>query len=149
MSRTSAIRVVGLALGVGLLAATAVHAAEPTAARPYGRLQSYLQLTDDQVKAIQEVHQRQADARRQLWQAIRQTRFDVRQLALNSGDPATMAAKVAELERLLAQGIQLRVQALQEMAPVLTAEQREKLARLGYDGWGGMRRHHRTPPTTG
>lgn len=93
-----------------------------------------LGLTEDQKKAMQEIHARQREAQKQLFQALQQAQTDLRQLALNGGDEAAIQAKAAEVEKLLGQGVQLRVQALREMAPLLTPEQREKMAKMRHDG---------------
>jgi Spy/CpxP family protein refolding chaperone len=107
----------------------------------YSRLQERLGLTDDQVKAIQDIHARQGESRKQLGQALRQAQTDLRQLALNGGADDAVQAASAEVEKLLGQMVQLRVKALQEMAPHLTPEQREKLAQLGPGAYMGRRGH--------
>jgi Spy/CpxP family protein refolding chaperone len=107
----------------------------------YGRLQERLGLTDDQAKAIQDIHARQGESWRQLGQALRQAQTDLRQLALNGGADDALQAQSAEVEKLLGQMVQLRVKALQEMAPILTPEQREKLAQLGPGVHMGRRGH--------
>jgi Spy/CpxP family protein refolding chaperone len=110
----------------------------------YSRMQQNLGLTDDQVTAIRQIHQGQRDARRQLWQSLHQAQTDVRQLALSGGDAAALAAKKTQVEQLLAQGLDLRVQALQQIGPLLTAEQRDKLAQMGPRAmmWRGRHGHH-------
>jgi len=124
-----------------MLAFTAAYAAadEPKAGDPagrhgHGRFQERLGLTDDQMKAIREVHARRADERKQLWQSLRQAQADLRQLALNGGDPAAIKAKTAEVAGLLSQGVELRAAILQEMSPILTVEQREQLSKMGPRG---------------
>jgi Spy/CpxP family protein refolding chaperone len=136
-------RLVTLFTVVAALAAAFVGlamAADP-APRGLGRLQQQLGLSDDQVKAIQEIHARHAQAQRQLWQQIRTTRREVRDLAVKGGDPGTLDAKTQELAQLFAQALKLRVQTLQEISPVLTPDQREKYAQMG----PGYFRHQRGP----
>ena len=114
-----------------LLTAAVAHAQSPSMGdRMYSRLQQNLGLSDDQVNSIRQIFQQQRDARRQLWQSLRQAQTDLRQLALSGGDAAAIAAKKTEVEQLLAQGLDLRVQALQQIGPLLTADQRDKLAQL-------------------
>ena len=128
---------VALILGSTLLVTTAASAADeaapgaqPWRARMMARLQQQLGLTDAQVQAIRDVHARHANGRKQLWQSLRQAQSDLRQLALNGGDPAAIQAKSAEVAQLLSQGLSMRVQTLQEIAPILTPEQRDKLAQM-------------------
>ncbi len=127
---------VALLLGSTVVAAAGARAAETPAGPPHhgkmmGRFQQELGLTDEQVKAIQEVHGRYAESRKQAWQTLRQKQGELRQLALNGGDQAAIQAKTAEVAQLLSQAITLRVQSLQEISPLLTQEQRDKLAQMG------------------
>ena len=128
---------VTLILGSTLLVAPAASAADEAApgAQPWrgrmmARFQQQLGLTDAQVQAIRDVHARHADGRKQFWQSLRQAQSDLRQLALNGGDPAAIQAKSAEVAQLLSQGVLMRVQTLQEISPILTPEQRDKLAQM-------------------
>lgn len=116
-----------MALGLGLWTAPPALAAD---ARHHGldRLRQHLGLNDDQVTAIQQIFARQAEARRQIWSQIREARREVRDLAVKGGDPATLEAKTADLEKLFNQALRLRVATLQEISPILTPEQREKFA---------------------
>ncbi len=126
-----------LLLGSTLVAAAGARAAEtPTGTPPHhgkmmSRFQRELGLTDDQAKAIQEVHGRYAESRKQTWQALRQKQRELRQLALYGGDQAAIQTKTAEVAQLLSQAMTLRVQSLQEISPLLTQEQRDKLAQMG------------------
>jgi len=142
MPRTRSFWLVAVLIASSVLTASVAQAqASPWADRMYSRMQQNLGLTDDQVTAIRQIHQQQREARRQLWQSLRQAQTDLRQLALSGGDAAAIAAKKAQVEQLLAQGVDLRVQALQQIGPLLTAEQRDKLAKLGPAAmWRG--RHH-------
>ena len=135
---------VALALAAVLLVPGLVLA-EPSASPGPGaafgqRLQQELGLTDQQVQALREIHQRQREAARQVWRDLGRTQRELRQLALGGGDDATIQAKVAEIERLYGQSLELRVNALREMAPILSEEQRQKLAQMTFRPW------HRRPP---
>jgi Spy/CpxP family protein refolding chaperone len=113
------------------------------------RLQAKLQLNDDQMKAIQEIYARDAESRRQLFQALRQAQSDLGRLALNGADEVTLGQKTAEIEGLVAQGLQLRVRHLQEIAPLLTPEQRERFAQLRSGGpWMRRAPHGQPAPCT-
>ena len=136
-----------LILGSTLFVTTAASAADepapgagqPWRARMMARFQQQLGLTDTQMQAIQAVHANHAAAQKQLRQSLRQAQGDLRQLALNGGDPAAIQAKSAEVGQLLSQGVSMRVQTMQEISPILTPDQRAKLAQMGPGmGW----RHH-------
>ena len=135
--------VAALAASSVLAAATITHA-QPTAHgdRMYSRLQKNLGLTDDQVNQIRAIFQQQRDARRQLGQAMHQAQTDLRQLVLNAGDANAIAAKKAQVAQLMTQGLDMRIQTLQQIGPILTQEQRDKLAQMGP---GAMWRGHRHP----
>ena len=132
-----------------LAAATVTHAQAPPAPRGdrmFYRLQKNLGLTDDQVNQVRPIFQQRRDAQRQLGQSMRQTQADLRQLALNGGDPNAIAAKKAQIAQLMGQGLDLRVQTLQQIGPILTQEQRDKLAQMGPAAmWRGHHRHHKPP----
>jgi Spy/CpxP family protein refolding chaperone len=129
-------------LGSTLVAPAVVRAAEtPTAgtgsrhAAMMSRFQQQLGLTDDQMNAIQAVNSRYAQNRKQTWQGLRQKQAELRQLALNGADQATLQAKSAEVAQLLNQSVALRVQSLQEISPILSQEQRDKLAQMTPGKW--------------
>jgi Spy/CpxP family protein refolding chaperone len=132
-----------------LTAASVTYAQQPPAPQPgaqghrmLGRLQRYLGLTDDQVTNIQAIFQQQRDARRQLGQSMRQAQTELRQLALNGADANAIAAKKAQIAQLASQGLDLRVQTLQQIGPLLTQDQRDKLAQHGPAAmWRGRRQH--------
>jgi periplasmic protein CpxP/Spy len=136
-----------LPLGLALLASVspALAAASPAsadAAQPQHytqRLQKRLGLTDDQAAKVQAVQQQNHDAFRQVAASLRKAQADLRQMALNGADAAAVQAKTAEVQQLLGQIVQLRVQTLQQLAPILTPEQRQKMAQLGMHERG----HHR------
>lgn len=141
-----------LALCIGLVAAAGPAAAADDAQRGRwsARLQQRFNLTDDQMTGIRAAFQRHAEERRQLGQALRLAQTDLRQLALNGGAADAVNAKTTEVQQLLGQGVALRVKVLQEIAPSLTQEQREKMAQSGF--FGGRGRHHgkrRAPTGTG
>ncbi len=102
------------------------------------RFQQRLGLTDEQMTAIREVHARHAESHKQLRQSLRQAQSDLRQLALNGGDPAAIQSKKSEVAQLLTQALEMRIQSLQEIAPILSPDQRAKLAQMGPRGFG----HH-------
>src|SRR5262249_60352174 len=126
-----------LVLGSALVAAVAASADEGPGglashrAKMMSRLQQRLGATDEQMKAIQDVQAKYADSRRQIWQSLHDKQRELRQLALNGADQATIQAKTAEVSQLLSQALTLRVQSLQEISPLLTQEQRDKLAQMG------------------
>ena len=135
-----------------LAAATFTHAQQPPA--PHGdrmlsRLQKNLGLTEDQVNQLRPIFQQQRDqqrdARRQLWQSMHQSQKDLRQLALNGGDANAIAAKKAQIAQLAGQGLDMRIQSLQQIGPILTQEQRDKLAQMGAGAMWRGHRHHKSP----
>jgi len=105
------------------------------------RFQQALGLSDDQMKAIRDVRARQRDAQRQVGRALGQAQRDLRQLALGGADDATVQAKITEIAGLHGQALKLRVDALREIAPILTDEQKQKFAQLRMHRPG----HHRRP----
>jgi Spy/CpxP family protein refolding chaperone len=119
--------------------------AQPTHARHQAweeRLQQRLGLTDQQVQAIREIRARDAADRQQHWQAMRTARAELSRLILIEADQPSIAAKQAEVQHLLAAGVERRVKMLQAITPVLTPEQREGLAQLAEKG----RRFRQGPP---
>jgi Spy/CpxP family protein refolding chaperone len=133
------------ALALGVVATTAAAQAPappppPSQEAPHphrggGKFQQRLGLTDDQMNAIRQVHEQQRDMVRQHAQALRQANADLRRLALSGGDAAAIQAKEAEVQNHTAQLLALRVQALQQIGPILTPEQREKFAQMHMGGW--------------
>src|SRR5262245_37890557 len=91
------------------------------------RLKADLGLSDEQVQAIRQLH---AGQREQRHASLRQARQSLRELILANGSESDIQARTAEVQQLLGQTVQLRVQTLQGVAQILTAEQREKLAQL-------------------
>lgn len=146
MTRTRSGWLVALIFTATLIGGTTAYAADDAAAASQRqgmqrRLQERLGLTDDQTKAVHEIYARQAEASKQLWQTLRQAQGELRQLALTGGDEGAIKAKIAEIERLLGQSLEMRTKTLREIAPVLTPEQREKFAKMGDEGSRRMRRH--------
>jgi len=130
-----------------LVVSTAAVAAEPqqTHARHHAweeRLQQRLGLTDQQVQAIREIRARDAEARKQYWQQMRAAQAELRRLVLIEADQATIEAKQAEVQQLVAAGVERRVKMLQAITPVLTPEQREALVQLAEK----RGRFHKSPP---
>ena len=125
--------------------AGAVDTATP-GAPPAGhtnRFQQALGLTDDQMTAIRQLHAQQAPKQKQLRQSLRQAQSELRQMAINGADPAAIQAKQGEVAQLLNQGLAMRVESLQAMAPILTPDQRAKLAQMGQNGYGRGGHWHR------
>jgi len=106
------------------------------------RLKQQLGLNDQQAQALHEVYQRDADAKRQHWQQLHQAQTELRHLALTSNDNQAIQAKQDEVQRLMAQSVQMRTSTLRQVAPILTPDQREKLAQLMERG-GHHGRHRR------
>ncbi|PYM18427.1 MAG: hypothetical protein DMD81_05910 [Candidatus Rokuibacteriota bacterium] len=141
------ILIVPLALGLlttGSVAGWANDAQRPARADGQQRFQQWLGLTDDQAAQLKELRAKNADAWRQVGTALRQAQQDLRQAALNGADPATIQAKEADVTKYQAQMLDLRVKGLQDMATVLTPEQKQKLAQAPM----GPRFHRRGPAQT-
>ena len=150
MLRTRSLWLPALALTSTLLVGAAAQAADPGTGAPApgaaraNRFQQALGLSDEQMAAIREVRARHAEEQKQNWQALRQARTELHQLAINGGDPTAIQAKTAQVSQLLGQSVQLRVTSLQEISPILSPEQRAKLAQMEQQGfkhrhWGGPR----------
>lgn len=115
-------------LSLALLAAVAAGPTPAQAARPsLERLQAALSLTDDQARAIHQLHASRWEARYQLRKSLREARRSLRDLVLTGADDAAVQAKTAEVQQLVAQGVQMRVEGLRAMSQILTPEQRDKL----------------------
>jgi Spy/CpxP family protein refolding chaperone len=93
-------------------------------------LQVELGLTEDQVKAIRDIHARHRESMRETWQALREARRLLQDMTLSETDEATFNTKAAEVRELASQLVEARIQTLQEVAGVLTPEQRAKLREL-------------------
>jgi Spy/CpxP family protein refolding chaperone len=93
-------------------------------------LRDQLGLTEDQVKSIREVHARHWQSKRETVRALRDARRALREMVLGNADEATFSAKAAEVRELSGQVLEARARTLQEVARILTPEQREKLREL-------------------
>jgi Spy/CpxP family protein refolding chaperone len=126
--------VASLALGGVVLAADPPR---PPAGQPHGRawLKAELGLTEEQATAIREVRKEQAEAHRLNFQALGQAQRELRRLVLEGADEAIVQAKQEEVAQLLAESVRLRMETLKRISPILTPEQRQKLAELGERGW--------------
>ena len=133
-------KLLGLGLALTLAASAPVWAdAQQGAGHGAQRFQQRLGLTDDQMAAIKEIHARHADEQKQLMQSLRQAQQDLKQAALNGGD---VKAKSAVVASIVGQMTELRATTLQEIAPLLTPEQRDAMTKMTYRGhWhrGGPR----------
>lgn len=154
MTRIRSAWIIPIVLGAALVTTAAAQSPGPPpgpAPQPgqhYGhmgqRLQQRLGLTDTQLKAVQDAFAKQRVAQKPVWTSMRQAQADMRQLALNGADAATIQAKAAEIQQLHAQSLDLRVKTLQEIGPVLTPEQRQKFAEMRTGGHS-RGRHHKPP----
>jgi len=150
MRAMNVFRAATLTLVAALVTATALYAADPRAGAETGadrtsRWESHLQqklgLTDDQLQAFRQVYAtRDVNAQRQHAKALRTAQSELRRLALNGADDTTLAAKQTEVQNLLTQSMQTRVQALKQVGPILNADQREAFAKMMERGPRG---HHR------
>ncbi len=120
--------VLALSGAFGVAAAPPADAHAPRA--HLERLQAALDLTEDQLNAIRQLHQGQRDTRRQLARQLHEARRALRDLVLQGADDAAIQAKTAEVQQLLGQMVQLGVDLWKGYAQILTPEQREKLAKL-------------------
>lgn len=150
MTRTFWLRAVTLALAATLVAVTLAQAAEPAGGdarqgRREGRLQQELGLTDEQAQAIREIRARQSQALKTHAQTLRQAQAELRRLVLTEADQATIQAKQAEVQRLLGEAVQLRIDTLKEVAGVLTPEQRQKYSTMAEPGRHFRHRERRQP----
>lgn len=150
MRAMTAFRAAALTLVATLATATALYAADPpTATDRAQRWETYMQqklgLTDDQVQALRQIWaNRDVNAQREHYKALRTAQGELRRLALNGADEATLAAKQAEVQNLLAQSLQARLQMLKQVGPILSPDQREAFAKMMERG---HRWHHRRGDT--
>jgi len=125
-----------LALAAVAGAVDTANAAGPPSGHA-GRLQQALGLTDDQMNSIRQLFAQRAADRKQLSESLRQAQAELRLLALTGGDHAALQAKQAEVAQLMSQSVAIRVESLQAIAPILTPDQRAKLAQIGIGRRGG------------
>jgi len=138
-----------------LLTASAAYAADPPAntgkySRWESRLQQKLNLSEDQLAAIHQIHaSRDMQAEREHFKALRTAQGELRRLALNGADDATLQAKQTEVQNLLAQSMQQRLAALKQIGPILHPDQREAFAKMMEGGWRHQGRpHQQQQPST-
>jgi hypothetical protein len=103
-------------------------------------LREQLGLTDDQVTAIREIRARHWQSMRETLRALREARRTLREMVLADADDATFTAKAAEVRELAGQALEARARTFQEVARILTPEQRQKLRELR-----PLRLHHPAP----
>lgn len=106
-------------------------------------LREELGLTEDQVKSIKEIRSRNWQSMRETVRALREARRALRELVLADTDEATFSTKAAEVRDLSGQVLEARARTLQEVARVLTPEQRDRLRTLR------PMRLHRSAPLAG
>jgi Spy/CpxP family protein refolding chaperone len=103
-------------------------------------LREELGLTEDQIKSIREIRTRHWQSMRETVRALREARRDLREMVLQNTDETTFSAKAAEVRELSGQVLEARARTLQEVARILTPEQRAKLRELR-----PLRLHQPTP----
>jgi Spy/CpxP family protein refolding chaperone len=146
MKALNVLRATALTLVATLLTATALYAADAqTSTDRTSRWESHLQqklgLTDDQLQQFRQIYaSRDVNAQRQHYRALRTAQGELRRLALNGADDATLTAKQTEVQNLLAQSMQARLQMLRQVGPILNPDQREAFAKMMERGPRG---HHR------
>ena len=149
MRAMNVVRAATLTLVATLVTATALYAADPQTApdrakRWESRLQHKLGLTEDQLQAFRQVYaSRDVEAQRQQHKAMRAAQAELRRLALNGADDTTLQAKQTEVQNLLTQSMQMRLQTLKQVGPILNPDQREAYAKMMERGHRG---HHRGQP---
>ena len=116
----------GLVILVSGAMPSEAHLARRVAPIERSALREQLGLTDEQVKSIREVRSRHWQSMRETVLALREARRALREMALTDTDDATFTAKATEVRELSGQVLEARVRTLQEVARLLTPEQREK-----------------------
>ena len=145
MRAMTVFRTAALTLVATLATATALYAADPPTtpdrtSRWESHLQQKLGLTNEQVQAIRQVYaNRDVNMQREHYRAVRAAQGELRRLALNGADDATLAAKQTEVQNLLAQSMQARLQMLKQVGPILNPDQREAFAKMMEHGPRGLR----------
>jgi Spy/CpxP family protein refolding chaperone len=138
MRRVAVLRAVTMFLAATLAAGTVAYAAEApqgTAPRSWEtRLQQKLDLRDDQVQAIRQIREREAPGWKQHRVALGQAQSELRKLILTEADQASIDAKHAQVQQLMAEGLAKRINTLKEITPLLTPEQREKFTAMMEQG---------------
>jgi Spy/CpxP family protein refolding chaperone len=150
MKAMKVFRAAALTVVATLVTATAIYAADAQpgadrAQRWESRLQHKLGLTEDQVVALRHVYaSRDVKAQRQHYRALHAAQAELRRLALNGADDATLQVKQGEVQTLLAQSMQMRLETLKQVGPILNSDQREAFAKMMERGH--RRHHHRGQP---
>lgn len=95
-------------------------------------LREQLGLTEDQIKQIRAIRSRHWQSMRETVRTLREARRALREMVLSDANPdeAAFLAKAAEVKELSGQMLEARARTLQEVARLLTPEQREKLRAL-------------------
>jgi Spy/CpxP family protein refolding chaperone len=110
------------------------------------KLQSQLNLSDDQTRTIQSAFAADRDARRQIQSQLDQAMHDLRKSALNGDDEATLQRKRDAAQQIFGQLLDLRAKELGKIGAVLNPDQRQAYADMaqegpkGRHGWRG--KHH-------
>jgi Spy/CpxP family protein refolding chaperone len=117
---------VPMVLGFALAPADAAYSRRASIAR----LQADLGLSDEQVQAIRQLHAAQRAQRVQLHTSLREARRTLREAIFAHGDDRDIEARTAEVQQLLGQTVQLRVQTMRGVSQILTPEQRAKLSQI-------------------
>ena len=133
----------GLVIMVSGALPSEAHMARRVAPIERSAIREQLGLTEDQLKSIKEIRARHWQGMRETVQALREARRALREMTWNDTDDATFTAKATEVRELSGQVLEARARTLQEIARVLTPEQREKLRELR------PMRMHRTAPLAG
>jgi Spy/CpxP family protein refolding chaperone len=107
--------------------------------------QDRLGLTEEQAKAIRDIHASKRDATHELWRQAAATQSEIRQLALAGADDTALQAKLAEFKEIQGKMLKLRIDTLREVAPLLTEEQKQKFGKMPFDHGRGHRRGPRPP----
>jgi Spy/CpxP family protein refolding chaperone len=126
--------VAGVLSGLVILVSGAMpseaHVARRVAPIERSAIREQLGLTEDQVKSMKEIRARHRQSMRETVRALREARRALRDMAWSDADDATFTAKATEVRELSGQVLEARARTMQEIARVLTPEQREKLREL-------------------
>jgi Spy/CpxP family protein refolding chaperone len=139
----------GLVMLVGGATPSEAHVARRITPIERPALREQLGLSEDQVQAIREIHARHWQSMRETARTLREARRALREMALAEADDAAFTAKAAEVRELTGQVLEARVRTLQEVARILTPEQREKLRELRPLRHHRQHRPHRPAPLAG
>lgn len=133
----------GLVILVSGAMPSEAHVARRVAPIERSAIREQLGLTEDQVKSMKEIRERHWQSMRETVRALREARRALRDLAWADAEDATFTAKATEVRELSGQVLEARARTMQEIARVLTPEQREKLRDLR------PMRLHRSAPLAG